>query len=180
MYLHFLPFTDTEIVLIVEIVPPQNMNLFILDHQYHGCWWPGDARSQRFSSPGGGLTTLGKLPKWVVMRLEIHAIDSGWCFYSWKWDTMKTCLGSYTSLELTKNSHNMPDFAPEGLIVTIIFIFYRPSAKCQFNLAKSQSGLMGNDQGHHYMHVPSLISLCSSINCQSNLWGWACDLKPNL
>ena len=39
MYLHFLPFTDAEMVQIVETLPLQNINLLLLNHQNQACWW---------------------------------------------------------------------------------------------------------------------------------------------
>ena len=44
--IHNIDFTQVE-----EI--PSNMedrNMFILQSEYHGCWWPGNARSQAISS----------------------------------------------------------------------------------------------------------------------------------
>ena len=36
----------------------RNMDPFTLHNQYHGCWWPGNARSQGISSYGIDLDTL--------------------------------------------------------------------------------------------------------------------------
>ena len=41
-----------------DIFPVENEDLFILCRQYHGCWWPGNARSQGISSNDIGLVIL--------------------------------------------------------------------------------------------------------------------------
>ena len=43
------PFLDTEMVLLLEILPHGRQGPFILLCQYHGSWCPGDARSQVIS-----------------------------------------------------------------------------------------------------------------------------------
>ena len=66
--LYFLPFINTEMAQVAKIFPFFGQNpsffyffwpksflrvdkdLFILHSQYHGCWWPGDARSQGISN----------------------------------------------------------------------------------------------------------------------------------
>ena len=39
--------------------PKESKGLFILHIQYHGCWWPGDVRSQGIGSHNIELVTLG-------------------------------------------------------------------------------------------------------------------------
>ena len=41
-----------------DIFPVEDEDLFILCRQYHGCWWPGNARSQGISSNDIGLVVL--------------------------------------------------------------------------------------------------------------------------
>ena len=43
-------FPDTETAQAVENIPWGTQRSFTLHSQYHGCWWPGDARSQGISS----------------------------------------------------------------------------------------------------------------------------------
>ena len=41
----------TEMVLVIEIdIVVKDEDTFILQSQYHSCWWPGDPRSQVISS----------------------------------------------------------------------------------------------------------------------------------
>ena len=49
MHLHFMSFLHNNKTQVVEI-PPQDKDLPTLHDQYHGCWWPGDARSQGISN----------------------------------------------------------------------------------------------------------------------------------
>ena len=51
IYLHFVSFLHIDTMQVVEILPlEQDKNLPILHNQYHGCWCPGDVRSQGISS----------------------------------------------------------------------------------------------------------------------------------
>ena len=45
IYLHFMSFLHTDKTQVDE------KDLPILHNQYHGCWCPGDARSQGISNP---------------------------------------------------------------------------------------------------------------------------------
>ena len=47
-YLHFHSYLNTDMVPFVEILPHGRQGPFF--PAYHGCWWPGDARSQDISS----------------------------------------------------------------------------------------------------------------------------------
>ena len=50
IYLQFVSFLHIDTAQVVEILPQKNKNLPILRTQYHGCWCPGDVRSQGISS----------------------------------------------------------------------------------------------------------------------------------
>ena len=60
VHLHFLLFPNTEMVqlLVVENLFVEDKDLFILYIQYHGCWCPGDTRSQGISSHGIDLILM--------------------------------------------------------------------------------------------------------------------------
>ena len=47
-YSHFLSFTAQVVI----ITPMEDKDLFVVSRQYHGCWWPGDSRSQGINSHG--------------------------------------------------------------------------------------------------------------------------------
>ena len=65
----FLWFLQTEIVHVLEIIPHERQDLFILHSENQGCWWPGNARSQGISSHGIGLIHLecANIHKTMVM-----------------------------------------------------------------------------------------------------------------
>ena len=53
MYLHFVSFLHIDMTQVLKILPrilKQEKDLSILYNQYHGCWCPGDVRSQGISS----------------------------------------------------------------------------------------------------------------------------------
>ena len=45
-----MSFLHIDLTQVVEILPQVRQGLPILHNQYHGCWWPGDARSQGISN----------------------------------------------------------------------------------------------------------------------------------
>ena len=49
-YLQFISFLHAGMTQIVEILPHVKQELTFLHRQYHGCWCPGDARSQVISN----------------------------------------------------------------------------------------------------------------------------------
>ena len=55
MYLHFLSFLNVQMTQVFEIILHIRQYLLILHSQYHGCWWPSDARSQGIRSHAVGL-----------------------------------------------------------------------------------------------------------------------------
>ena len=50
MYLKFLSFLQIDMTQVIEILPMEDEDLPSLHSQYHGCCWPGDARSQGISN----------------------------------------------------------------------------------------------------------------------------------
>ena len=62
-HVHITCFTiNTEMALVVEILPHGRQELFILHSQYHGRWWPGDARAR--ASAAMIMTLLKRLVLW--------------------------------------------------------------------------------------------------------------------
>ena len=55
MYSQFLSFLHANMTQVVEILP----HVPTLHSPYHGCWWPGDARSQGISSHNVDPVKLG-------------------------------------------------------------------------------------------------------------------------
>ena len=64
MYLHFISFLHTDMTQVVEILLHKNIDLPTIHSQYHGYWWPGDARSQGISN----RDTYYIEPAWFVPR----------------------------------------------------------------------------------------------------------------
>ena len=54
IYFHFLSFFNTQMAQVVQF-PCGRWGPLFVHSQYHGCWWPGDARSQDISSHCIGL-----------------------------------------------------------------------------------------------------------------------------
>ena len=71
IYFHFLLFLNIEMAQIVEILSYGRKDLFILHSQYHGCWCPGDARSQGISSQGIGVV----IPEYSDISTQNHYRD---------------------------------------------------------------------------------------------------------
>ena len=65
MYLQFISFLHTDMTQAIEILPCVRQNLPILHSQYHGCWCPGNARSQGISKNDIYFVELG----WVGHRM---------------------------------------------------------------------------------------------------------------
>ena len=49
--------------------------LVILHSQYHGCWWPGEARSQGISRHGIDLALTQNIPVSTPGRVNMHRIS---------------------------------------------------------------------------------------------------------
>ena len=58
MYLQFLSFFHIDMTPGVDFIP-HDKDLPSLQSEYHGCWWPGDARSQDISIHDVGLVKPG-------------------------------------------------------------------------------------------------------------------------
>ena len=56
----------------------EDENLFKLLSQYHGCWWPGNARSQCISGHGIDLV-VPQHSGFVTTRVDFILIDRGFC-----------------------------------------------------------------------------------------------------
>ena len=42
----FLSFPQTDMTQVIKILPPVRQGSNYFTSQYHGCWWPGNDRSQ--------------------------------------------------------------------------------------------------------------------------------------
>ena len=60
----------------------EDKETFILQSQYHGCWWPGDTRSHGINNHGINLVLLS-IPSSATNRLNFQILNQE---YLGKWD----------------------------------------------------------------------------------------------
>ena len=72
IYLHFMSFLHIDLTQVLKILPQVREGPNILHNQYHGCWCPGDVRSQGISSHDIDLVK----PRWLGPRtLRVNCLE---------------------------------------------------------------------------------------------------------
>ena len=64
---------------VVTSFPMEHKDLFVRNSQYHGCWWPGDARSQGINSHGIDLAILKYSGPWFHTKMSSYQYRKSHC-----------------------------------------------------------------------------------------------------
>ena len=83
IYWYFVTFSYTKMTHEVEIL--QDLDPFFLQSQYHGCWWPGDTKSQGISShvidliiPQYSICSTRRVKSHQSCTLHISSLQMSW------------------------------------------------------------------------------------------------------
>ena len=149
IHLQYLSFLNAEIVKEIDILHYLSIrtNSLILHSQYHGCWWPGDGRSQGITSHNIDLIVL-EYYGFTTRRINQKSI----CAY----ECIKACLLLTVSFHV---DFNMP--LPSFNMISKSYIptlktndFLRQFSSCKWTYQFFSSGFTALD-----IHHTSIVSI---------------------
>ena len=89
VFLQFIPFKNTQVSLMIEIILHRRQDPFII----HGCWWPCDTKSCKdlnYAKPDG--TQFQKSLIWHPLRFLIETNNQIWCILHRSTRRIADCL----------------------------------------------------------------------------------------